>query len=65
MVKNMNKQKKPYNKPGSVFENFLTGELTGTPEMIEKIQSSRMDELEEVACPAEDVDFACSIRGGS
>ena len=36
----MNKQKKPYNKPGIVFENFQTGELTGTPEMIEKIRAS-------------------------
>lgn len=65
MVKNMNNQKKPYNKPGIVFENFLTGELTGTPEMIEKIKASRMDELEEVTCPAEDVNFACSARGGN
>ena len=61
----MNKQKKPYNKPGIVFENLLTGELTGTPEMIAKIQASRMDEVEEAACPAEDVNFACSIRGGN
>lgn len=65
MVKTMNKQKKPYNKPGIVFENFLTGELTGTPEMIEKIQASRMDEMVETVCPAEDVNFACSIRGGN
>ena len=28
--------KKPYVKPGIVFENAVTGELTGTPEMIEK-----------------------------
>lgn len=61
----MNKQKKPYNKPGIVFENLLTGELTGTPDMIERIQASRTDEMEETACPAEDVNFACSIRGGN
>lgn len=65
MVKNMNKQKKPYNKPGIVFENFITGELTGTPEMIEKIKASRADNLEEAVCPAEDVNFACSVRGGN
>jgi len=65
MVKNMDKQKKPYNKPGIVFESFLTGELTGTPEMIEKIQAARTDETKETACPAENVDFACSIRGGN
>ena len=65
MVKNMNKQKKPYNKPGIVFENFVTGELTGTPEMIEKIVAARIDDPEEAACPAEDVSFSCSVRGGS
>lgn len=63
MVKNMNKQKKPYNKPGIVFENFMTGELIGTPEMIEKIQASRAEDFEEAVCPAEDVSFACSVRG--
>lgn len=36
----MNNQKKPYNKPGIVFEDFLTGELNGTPEMIEKIKAT-------------------------
>lgn len=65
MVKNMNKQKKPYNKPGIVFESFLTGELTGSSEMIKKIQASRMDELKEVTCPAEDVNFTCAVRGGN
>ena len=36
----MNNRKKHYYKPGIVFENFQTGELTGTPEMIEKIKAS-------------------------
>ena len=36
----MNNQKKTYNKPGIVFENFQTGELTGTPEMIGKIKAT-------------------------
>lgn len=48
MVKNMNNQKKPYNKPGIVFENFLTGELTGTPEMIEKNKASVDSNSEDV-----------------
>lgn len=61
----MNKQKKPYNKPGIVFEDFVTGELIATPEMIEKIKAARMDDLEEQACPAEDVSFSCSVRGGN
>ena len=28
--------KKPYVKPGIVFEDYRTGELKGSPEMIEK-----------------------------
>lgn len=48
MVKNMNEQKKPYNKPGIVFENFQTGELTGTPEMIEKIKKAVEKNTEDI-----------------
>ena len=44
----MNKQKKPYNKPGIVFENLLTGELTGTPEMVEKIKSAVVGNTEDI-----------------
>ena len=36
----MTKTKKVYAKPGIVFENFTTGELTGTPEMVEKIKAT-------------------------
>jgi len=36
----MNKQRKPYTKPGIVFEDFRTGELRGTPEMVERIIAS-------------------------
>jgi len=31
--------KKPYAKPGIVFEDFRTGELKGSPELIEKIMA--------------------------
>ena len=44
----MNEQKKPYNKPGIVFENFQTGELTGTPEMIEKIKKAVEKNTEDI-----------------
>ena len=48
MVKNMNRTKKAYSKPGIVFENFLTGELTGTPEMVEKIKSAVASEIDDI-----------------
>ena len=48
MVKNMNKQKKTYNKPGIVFESFVTGELTGTPEMIEQIKATAENNSEDI-----------------
>lgn len=58
----MNKQKKAYIKPGIVFEDFRTGELRGTPEMIEKIKAIQE---EETSCPLDKVDFSCSARSGS
>lgn len=33
--------KKPYEKPMLVFENFETGELTGSPEMIGRIRADQ------------------------
>lgn len=48
MVKNMNNQKKPYSKPGVVFEDFETGELTGTPEMIERIKAAVEKNAEDI-----------------
>lgn len=59
----MNKQKKPYTKPGIVFENFETGELTGSPEMIEKILAESEKYKAEstvAACPFEDM--PCLMR---
>lgn len=44
----MNEQKKPYNKPGIVFENFQTGEITGTPEMVEKIKEAVEKNTEDI-----------------
>lgn len=61
----MNKQKKPYTKPGIVFEDFRTGELRGTPEMIEMIKSSIAATSVDQKCPVEDVGFPCSVRGGN
>lgn len=57
------KNKKPYIKPGIVFENFETGEITGTPEMVEKImcevmEAKRHDSMS--ACPYEDI--PCMMR---
>ena len=62
-MNNMNKQKKPYTKPCIVFENFETGELTGSPEMIEKIlaeSEKHKTESTVVACPFEDM--PCLMR---
>ncbi len=50
----MEMKRKPYEKPMLVFENFETGELTGSPELIarllavqepEKAEESRTDPL--------------------
>ena len=61
----MNKQKKPCTKPGIVFEDFRTGELRGTPEMIERIKASIAAASVEQKFPIEDVDSPCSVRGGN
>ena len=58
----MNKQKKAYIKPGIVFEDFRTGELRGTPEMIDKIKAKQE---KEISCPMEEVSFSCSARSGN
>ena len=55
----MNKQKKTYTKPGIVFEDFRTGELRGTPEMIEKIKAAQTEKQD---CPFGDMGFPCAVR---
>lgn len=57
------KQKKPYVKPGIVFVDYKTGELFGTPEMIEelKAQAARQaDQMAYTSCPFEGI--SCSWR---
>ena len=56
--------KKPYVKPGIVFENAVTGELTGTPEMIEKFmrEATEVEHYDSAGtCPFEDA--SCMMRG--
>ena len=43
----MNKQKKPYKKPGIVIQNFETGEIIGTPEMVKKVQAAKSADSKE------------------
>lgn len=62
MVRSMKEQKKPYSKPGIVLEHLLTGELTGTPEMLETIRAFGTDA---VSCPAGHLDLSSAIRGGN
>lgn len=57
------KQKKPYVKPMIVMENFETGELTGSPEMIAQIMAENekyQTEYGRMDCPFEDM--PCSMR---
>lgn len=57
------KQKKPYVKPGIVFEDYETGELFGTPEMIEELKAQaekRADKMAYASCPFESM--SCSLR---
>ena len=61
----MNKQKKPYVKPGIVFEDFRTGELTGSLEMIERIKSAVSDNTPEQKCPFADMGIPGSVRSGN
>lgn len=48
------KQKKPYVKPGIVFEDYETGELLGTPEMIDELKAQaerQADQMAYTSCP--------------
>ncbi len=57
------KQKKPYVKPMMVFEDFRTGELSGSPEMIEQIKAECEKMKKEnpvMECPFDP--FPCSVR---
>lgn len=65
MVKNMNKKKRLNVKPGIVFEDYRTGELTGSPEMIEKIKASVSEKTSDQKCPYADMFFPCTVRGGN
>lgn len=59
-----NEQKKSYVKPMIVFENYETGELTGSPKMIAQIRAEAEEYKEEagiVSCPFDGV--ACFSRG--
>lgn len=52
--------KKPYVKPMIVIENYKTGELIGSPEMMEKIvlrckQEKNHEEI--MACPLDEANF--------
>lgn len=52
------KQKKPYVKPGIVFLDYKTGELFGTPEMIEEMEafaSQQENQTAYVSCPFEGI----------
>ena len=57
--------KKPYSKPGIVFEDFVTGELTGSPEMIDRIkrECAALQAQENVMpCPLDDTEFPCNLH---
>lgn len=57
------KQKKPYVKPGIVFEDYETGELFGTPEMIRELKAKaeqQADQMAYASCPSESM--SCSLR---
>ena len=61
-------EKNPYSKPMIVFENFSTGELTGSPEMIARIQAdcARLEaEHPTRPCPFSEGTLPCFMRGGS
>jgi len=52
------KKKKPYNKPGIVYQDNITGEMSGSEWMIEKIikecEEMRKAQGDLQACPFED-----------
>ena len=57
------KQKKTYVKPGIVFQDYETGELYGTPEMIEELKaraSQQENQMPYASCPFESM--SCSSR---
>ena len=57
-------KKKAYEKPGIVFDNHVTGELTGTPELIDKIlrENAEMKVSSNIStCPLEAA--PCGMRG--
>lgn len=59
------KEKKAYVKPGIVYCDFKTGEMTGSQWMIDKI-IKEIEELEKeqgaFECPFEDMNPPCNIR---
>ena len=60
----MEQRKKKYEKPGIVFQDYTTGRLTGTPEMVERIlrECEKMSkEQEYTACPFEDM-MPCAVQ---
>ena len=62
------REKKPYTKPMIVFEDFNTGELTGSPEMIAQIQAdcARLEAENPIRpCPFGEGGLPCFVRGGS
>lgn len=61
----MNKQKKTYVKPGIVYEDFRTGELRGTPEMIEKYKAAADHKTDAFKCPFVNMNFPCASRSNS
>lgn len=60
----MENKKKPYVKPQIVFENYQTGELYGSEEMIQQLKAEReaLSAEESWDCPFED--FPCFGRIG-
>lgn len=58
------KKKKVYEKPMIAFVDFRTGEITGSPEMVERIKKEA-EEAEKArsmyACPFEDTGFPCYL----
>ena len=57
------KEKKPYVKPEIAFEDYETGELSVTPEMIEELKaqaSQQEDQVPYTSCPFKSM--PCSWR---
>lgn len=63
----MEKKKKPYVKPGFIFEDFATGEITGTPEMVTRFkkEAELLQKQNPInACPLGDVGIPCYVPKG-